>query len=85
MHVDNDDGSVSYYTLEFSANQLGVPNPPNPNTPVAGVLKYFATADSAPIVVDNTMLFPTSMARDAATGDIFVTNIFLGRVTRVQF
>ena len=85
MHVRNEDGSVSYYTLEFSANQLGTPNPPNANIPVPGVLKYFATADSAPVIVNNTMLFPTSMARDDTTGDLFVTNIFLGRVTRVQF
>ncbi len=85
LHIENPDGSSSYYTLEFSANQLGIPNPPNPPIPVPGILKYFATPESAPVVVTNTMLFPTSMVRDAATGDIFVTNIFLGRVTRVQF
>lgn len=90
LHLENEDGTSSYYTLEFSANQLGIPNPPNPNIPVPGVLKYFATADAAPVVVNTTnpaapFLFTTSMARDAATGDIFVTNIFLGRITRVQF
>jgi hypothetical protein len=85
LHVENADGSSSYYTLEFSANQLGIPNPPNAPIPVPGILKYFPSADAAPAVVTNTLLFPTSMARDEATGDIFVTNIFLGRVTRVQF
>ncbi|MGB7069592.1 MAG: ScyD/ScyE family protein [Pyrinomonadaceae bacterium] len=78
LRVDNEGGSSSYYTLEFSANQLG-------NPPVPGVLKYFATADAAPVVVNSTMLFPTSMARDEESGDIFVTNIFLGRITRIQF
>jgi hypothetical protein len=85
LHVSNEDGGDGYFTLEFSANQLGIPNPPNANIPVPGMLKYYATSESAPVVVNDTMLFPTSMARDSLTGDIFVTNIFLGRVTRVQF
>lgn len=75
LHVDNPDGSVSYYTLEYSANML---------VPLPGILKYFATADAPPLVVTNTLLAPTSMVRDDATGDIFVTNIFLGTITLVD-
>jgi hypothetical protein len=66
----------SFYTLEFSVNQLGG---------LPGRLSYYSSASSAPVVVSPALITPTSMARDGKTGDIFVTNIFPGTVSRVQF
>ena len=71
---DAGDGG-SYYTLEFSTNQLA-------NAP--GRLRFYSTSDAAPVVVAANLISPTSMARDEASGDIFVTNIFPGTITRVQ-
>lgn len=68
-------GGNMYFTLEFSANQLaGQP----------GRLKFFASPNVAPVVVVSNLISPTSMARDETTGDIFVTEIFTGRIIRVQ-
>ena len=74
LHVETSEAD-SYYTLEFSANQLA-------NLP--GRLRFFAASDAVPVTIVSNLISPTSMARDAATGDIFVTNIFPGTITRVQ-
>jgi len=71
LHVGGD----MYYTLEFSANLLA-------NQP--GRLKFFASPDAAPVVVVSDLISPTSMARDETTGVIYVTEIFTGRIIRVQ-
>ena len=64
-----------YFTLEYSANQrLGQP----------GRLKFFEAPDATPVVIVSTLNSPTSAARDEKTGDIFVTEIFTGRIIRVQ-
>ncbi len=75
LHVETGSGD-SYFTLEFSANQLGG---------LPGRLRYFSSAGAAPETVVPAVITPTSMARDEETGDIFITNIFPGTVTRVQF
>ena len=75
LRVENVDGDA-YYTLEFSANQLA-------NAP--GRLRYFSSANAAPVTVVPVVITPTSMAMDETSGDIFITNIFPGTVTRVQF
>ena len=75
LRVENADGDA-YYTLEFSANQLA-------NAP--GRLRYFSSANAAPVTVVPVVITPTSMAMDETSGDIFITNIFPGTVTRVQF
>lgn len=76
LHLESDEGVDSFFTLEFSANQLaGAP----------GRLRYFSSADALPVTVVPVVITPTSMARDDNTGDIFITNIFPGTVTRVQF
>lgn len=79
---DNDSGIFagnpggSYYTLEFSANQLaGAP----------GRLSYYSSPDATPAVVSGFLITPTSMARDGKTGTIFVTNIFPGTISKVEF
>jgi hypothetical protein len=68
-------GGEAYFTLEFSANQLA-------NQP--GRLKFFASPAAAPVVLVSDLISPTSMARDEVTGDIFVTEIFTGRIIRFQ-
>jgi hypothetical protein len=68
-------GGNMYFTLEFSANQLA-------NQP--GRLKFFTSPNAAPVVVVSNLISPTSMARDETTGNIFVTEIFTGRIIRVQ-
>jgi hypothetical protein len=82
LHVDGSDDTKNigdaedtYFTLEFSANQLA-------NLP--GRLKFYSSPDSAPVTIVSNLISPTSMARDEATGDIFVTEIFTGRIIRVQ-
>lgn len=71
LHVEEE----SYFTLEFSANQLmGAP----------GRLKYFASPDAAPVTLAANLISATSMTRNEKTGDVFVTNIFPGTITRVQ-
>ncbi len=43
-----------------------------------------AAPAAAPVVIVSNLISPTSMARDEHTGDIFVTEIFTGRIIRVQ-
>ncbi len=43
-----------------------------------------AAPAAAPVVMVSNLISPTSMARDEHTGDIFVTEIFTGRIIRVQ-
>lgn len=65
---------ASFYTLEFSTNFLaGAP----------GRLRFYATPDAAPVNLVTNLISPTSMARDEATGNLFITNIFPGTITRV--
>lgn len=66
---------LSYYTLEFSANQLaGAP----------GRIRYFQSASGPPVTVAPVLITPTSMARDEISRDIFVTEMFTGRLIRVS-
>lgn len=66
-----------YFTLEFSANMLGNPAPP-------GRLKLFTSPTAEPVILAANLITPTSFARDPATGDVFVTEIFPGRIIRVS-
>lgn len=69
------DGS-SFYTLEFSTNmRMGAP----------GRLRFYATPDAAPVNVLSNLITPTSMTRDDDTGNIYITNIGPGTVTKVTF
>lgn len=71
-------GASSFYVLEFSANMLAQP------TTAPGRLKIFvpgsAGLTSTTLVSD--LISPTSMARDPETGDLFITEIFTGRIIR---
>ena len=75
-----------FFVLEFSANMLGNPTPP-------GRLKLYRNlkadnaspeGDADPILLVNNLISPTSLARDGETGDLFVTEIFTGRIIRVS-
>lgn len=66
---------LSYLTLEFSSNQLaGAP----------GRIKYFSSSVDTGTVVVPVLITPTSMARDEATGDVFVTEMFTGRIIKAS-
>jgi hypothetical protein len=67
---------TSYYTLEFSTNLLAQQ---------PGRIRFYSSADAAPVLVVGGLISPTSLARDENTGDLFVTNIFPGTITRVSF
>jgi hypothetical protein len=68
---DND----SYLVLEFSANMLA-------QTP--GRLKLFTSPSESPRILVGNLVTPTSIARDAQTGSIFVTEKATGRIMRVN-
>ena len=75
LPVEVSKDQFQFYTLEFSTNQvMGAP----------GRLSLFDRADGSPTVLVNNLATPTSLARDPATGDLFVTETFSGRITRVQ-
>ncbi|HSR69023.1 MAG TPA: ScyD/ScyE family protein [Acidobacteriota bacterium] len=65
---------MSYLTLEFSADMLV------PGTP--GRLRLFSPG-SSPVDLSTCLITPTSMARDQQSGDIYVSEIFTGRIVRV--
>ncbi|MEK6405376.1 MAG: ScyD/ScyE family protein [Acidobacteriota bacterium] len=64
-----------FFVLEFSANQLQ-------NAP--GRLSRFDAMGGARVVLVDNLVSPTSLARDLTTGDIYVVEIFPGRITKVQ-
>jgi hypothetical protein len=70
-------GEDQYFTLEFSTNMLADP-------PVPGRLQFFSSADAAPTVVAANLISPSSMAIDEKTRTIYVTEIFTGRLIKVQ-
>jgi len=75
LPVADQAGQNRFFVLEFSANQLaGAP----------GRLSRYDQPDSAPAVLVNNLVSPTNLVRDEVTGDLFVTEIFPGRITRVH-
>ena len=63
-------------TLEFSTNMLmGAP----------GRLRFYETPNAAPVNVLTNLITPTSMTRDDATGNLYITNIAPGTITKVVF
>jgi hypothetical protein len=75
LPVEDQSGQNRYLVLEFSTNQLaGAP----------GRLSRYDQADGAPVVLVNNLVSPTNLVRDEVTGDLFVTEIFPGRITRVH-
>ena len=65
----------SYLVLEFSANMLAQ---------APGRLKLFTSPTETPRIIADNLITPTSIARDAQTGAIFVTEKATGRILRVN-
>lgn len=64
----------SFYTLEFSTNQLmGAP----------GRLQRFDSPGGQPVVISSSLISPTSMARNPSNGDLLITEIGPGRIIRI--
>ena len=69
------DGNA-FYTLEFSTGLLsGAP----------GRLRYYSSPTATPEDVLTNLITPTSMVRDGSTGELFITNIGPGTLTRVTW
>lgn len=67
--------SIQLLVLQFSANLLaGLP----------GKLLLFDTPTGQPAVLADDLISPTSMTLGSRNGDIFITEIFTGRIIRVQ-
>jgi len=70
-------GSFShlFYTLEVSTSiTTGAP----------GRLQRFTSPGVAPTVISNNLISPTSMALHPPSGDLMITEIFPGRITRIS-
>jgi hypothetical protein len=65
----------AFYTLEFSTN-------PTANAP--GRLQRFNSPGATPTLISNSLISPTSMALHPPSGDLLVTEIFPGRITRIS-
>jgi len=64
-----------FYTLEVSTSiTTGAP----------GRLQRFTSPGGTPTVISNTLISPTSMALHPPSGDLLVTEIFPGRITRIS-
>jgi hypothetical protein len=76
LPAKNSNNQDIFFTLEFSTNMLVA------NTP--GRLSRFDQPDGAPLVLLTNLVSPTSLAQDPVSGNLFVTEIFTGRIIRVQ-
>ncbi|HEX6189695.1 MAG TPA: ScyD/ScyE family protein [Pyrinomonadaceae bacterium] len=64
-----------FLTLELSADmQSGTP----------GRLRRYTSPDAAPTVIADCLNMSTSMARDERTGALYITEIFTGRIVKVD-
>lgn len=68
-------GQNRFFVLEFSTNMLAK---------APGRLSRYDQSDGVPVVLVNNLVSPTSLVLDEITGDLFVTEIFAGRITRVH-
>jgi DNA-binding beta-propeller fold protein YncE len=69
------DGRSQFFTLEFSANMGAQPPPP-------GRLTQYDSPNGA--VVAPVLITPVSMEIDAAAGELYVTELALGRIVMVR-
>jgi hypothetical protein len=75
LPVESTDGQTRFYVLEFSTAFL---------TNAPGRLLLYESQTAAPKVLAEGLVSPTSIARDETSGDIFITEMFTGRIMRVQ-
>jgi hypothetical protein len=75
LPVEDQFGQNRFFVLEFSTNMLaGAP----------GRLSLYDQPSGVPVVLVSNLVSPTSITRDETTGDLFVTEIFPGRITRIH-
>jgi hypothetical protein len=72
----NPRGTQRTLVLEFSTNMSANPAPP-------GRLRLFDAPGNSGVVITGGLISPTGVARDQKSGDLFVTEIFTGRVMRI--
>lgn len=77
LPVETPGGGPRFFVLEFSTNMLSQPRGP-------GRLLRFDSPTATPVVVVDNLTSPTSLAHDPLTGELFVTEIFTGRIIQVQ-
>jgi len=68
--------SGGYLTLEFSTDMLLSPAPP-------GRLQWFETPSATPVLINGTLITPTSLEVDERNGVIYITEIFAGRIVKI--
>lgn len=78
--LDGDDEDFAgegapFYTLEFSVDQL---------TGAPGRLRFYITPASDPVDVVTDLITPSAMVVNGKTGDVYVSEIFTGRIIRVS-
>jgi hypothetical protein len=67
--------SGGFLTLEFSTDML--------NPAATGRASFYSTNSASSLVIANCLITPTSMAQDSKDDDIYVTEIFTGRVVKI--
>jgi hypothetical protein len=77
LAVKGQAGEDQFYTLEFSTNMLSMPAAP-------GRLQFFSSADASPTIIAGGLISPSSMAIDEQAKTIYVSEIFTGRIIKVQ-
>ncbi len=65
----------SFYTLEFQSN---------PTVAASGRIQRFTSPTGTPTTVISNLTTPTSLALHPPSGDLLVTEIFAGRITRIS-
>lgn len=75
LPVEGTNGQMRFYVLEYSTAFL---------TNAPGRLLLYESLTDAPKVLAEGLISPTSIARDESNGDIFITEMFTGRIMRVQ-
>lgn len=76
LPATDSNGQDQFFTLEFSSNMLA-------NAP--GRLSWFDNVGGSRVVLVDNLITPTSLAQNTSTGDLFVTEIFTGRIIKVHF
>jgi len=68
-------GGTGFYVVELSVDLLsGAP----------GRVLLFTSPTAVPTIISDTLLFPSSIARDDVTGDLYVTESLVGDVVRIS-
>jgi hypothetical protein len=64
-----------FLTLEHSADLVAR---------LPGRIRFYSSSEAAPVVIADCLQRPTSMAFEKNTGDLFITEIFTGKVVKIQ-